>query len=69
MRIWPNCRRSKEKGKMEVEDVFADLLRLETEHLLLRKVSFDDVKDVFEYASDPQVSRYVGWEAHQTIRG
>jgi len=28
----------------------------------------DDAEDIFEYASNPEVSRFVGWEAHKTIQ-
>ena len=49
---------------VEVVDVFADLPALETERLVLRRVTPNDVADVFAYASDPQVARYTTWEPH-----
>ncbi len=52
---------------MSVEDVFGDLPSLETERLLLRKLRLEDAGDLFEYASDPAVSRYTTWEAHKAI--
>jgi ribosomal-protein-alanine N-acetyltransferase len=43
------------------------LLTLETDRLLLRKMSMSDAADVFEYASNPEVAQYTSWSAHQTI--
>lgn len=40
---------------------------LETERLILRKLKISDDKDIFEYAKDPEVSRYVTWEPHKSI--
>ncbi|WP_110927912.1 GNAT family N-acetyltransferase [Bacillus massiliglaciei] len=42
------------------------LSRRETERLLLREVKISDADDIFAYASDPKVSKYVSWEAHYT---
>lgn len=42
---------------------------LETERLLLRKFSLEDAKDMYEYASDSEVAKYVMWNPHQTING
>jgi len=47
---------------------FSALPDLETPRLLLRKMRLRDASDVFAYASDPQVARYVLWDAHQSIR-
>ena len=52
---------------LKIADVFADLPEMETERLLLRKIDLSDANDVFEYARDPQVSRYVPWEAHRNL--
>jgi ribosomal-protein-alanine N-acetyltransferase len=52
---------------MKIEDIYHDLPTLETERLLLRKFTLDDAEDVFDYASEPDVSRFVPWEAHQSI--
>lgn len=45
-----------------------DLPELETERLLLRKMRLADAPAVFAYASDPDISRYVSWETHRTVR-
>lgn len=48
--------------------VFSQMPILETERLLLRPLRRSDEKDLFAYASDPEVSRHVLWEAHKTVR-
>lgn len=40
--------------------------RLETERLLLRAPEPDDRDDIHAYARDPQVSRYLPWDAHRS---
>ncbi len=40
---------------------------LETERLLLRALTDADVNDIFEYASDPEVSKYLPWNTHESI--
>ncbi len=45
----------------------ASLPELETRRLLLRRMTVGDARDVFEYASDPEVARYVMWDAHRSI--
>lgn len=52
---------------MYIEDVFADLPELETEHLVLRRVSMSDAEDLFDYASDPEVSRHSTWAPHRSL--
>lgn len=42
---------------------------LESERLLLRKPRIKDASFIFEtYARDPEVTRYLTWKPHQTIR-
>ena len=48
-------------------EFFSRLPRLETEDLILRKPVRKDAKDIFRYASDPDVARYVLWEPHRSI--
>jgi len=52
---------------LKTGDIFYDLPVLETERLLLRKLTLDDAEDMFEYASDPEVTKYLVWVAHQDI--
>ena len=40
---------------------------LETADLILRKPAVKDAKDIFRYASDPEVARYVLWEPHRSL--
>jgi RimJ/RimL family protein N-acetyltransferase len=41
---------------------------VETERLLLRRPHLDDATAVFErYASDPDVTRYLGWQRHESM--
>ncbi len=46
---------------------FSRLPVLETDRLVLRPVLKRDAKDIFAYASDPEVARYVLWEPHRTV--
>ncbi|HET7656666.1 MAG TPA: GNAT family protein [Bacillales bacterium] len=52
---------------MKVKDIFGDIPTLETERLILRKLTMDDAEDLFEYSSEPEVSKYLPWETHRTI--
>jgi [ribosomal protein S5]-alanine N-acetyltransferase len=49
------------------ENVLRDLPTLETDRLILRKMTPKDAEAVFAYASDPEVTRYVIWDRHRTI--
>ncbi|MBE9917786.1 GNAT family N-acetyltransferase [Paenibacillus donghaensis] len=40
---------------------------METERLILRKLTANDVGDVFDYCSDEEVPRYASWYPHQTL--
>ena len=46
---------------------FSSLPVLETERLLLRPLRNRDAKDIFTYASDPEVARYVLWSPHRSV--
>ena len=48
------------------QSIFTHLPTLETERLVLRPVRLTDAKDLFAYASDPEVSRHVLWETPQS---
>ena len=52
---------------MKIEDIFNDLPILYTERLILRKMRLEDAEDLFEYASDPEVAKYVIWEPHKSV--
>ena len=53
--------------EMNQEDHFTDLPVIETRRLVLRPLKMSDAEDVFEYASDPEVSKYTFWETHHSI--
>lgn len=44
----------------------ATLPTLDTDRLILRPFDPGDVADIFAYAADPEVARYVPWEAHRS---
>jgi [ribosomal protein S5]-alanine N-acetyltransferase len=52
---------------MKLLDILANLPTIETDRLLLRKITLNDAQDMFEYASDPQVSEYTTWSTHASI--
>ena len=54
-------------GFMSPPAFFYRLPELETEDLILRKPRMRDAKDIFRYASDPEVARYVLWESHRSV--
>jgi len=49
------------------EGVFSRLPELSTQRLLLRKMTMADAQDIYEYSSDPEVSRHVLWDAHRSL--
>ncbi|AFY82507.1 GNAT family N-acetyltransferase [Oscillatoria acuminata] len=46
---------------------YPDLPILESDRLILRKMSLEDAPDLFEYASDSQVAQYTTWTPHQSL--
>ncbi len=46
---------------------FSHLPVLETPRLILRPMRMQDDKDLYAYASDPEVSKYVLWDAHKSL--
>lgn len=52
---------------MEIAQIYAKLPTLETERLRLRRVSMQDADQMFAYASDDEVARYVTWDTHSSI--
>ncbi|MDQ7816692.1 MAG: GNAT family protein [Melioribacteraceae bacterium] len=47
--------------------IIKDVPVLESERLILRSFAEDDIDDIFEYASIPEVTEYLPWETHRTI--
>ncbi|MCM3360089.1 GNAT family protein [Psychrobacillus sp. MER TA 171] len=52
---------------MEIQTIYGDLPQLETERLILRKITLGDAEDMYTYGSNPEVSKYVTWDQHNTI--
>lgn len=52
---------------MEIKDIFGDLPTLETKRLLLRKYKKEDMDDLYEYASDEEVTRYLTFETYKNM--
>ena len=48
-------------------DYFARLPVLETPSLVLRPMLLSDAREIFAYASDPEVARYVLWDPHRSL--
>ena len=57
----------KPEGILSPPVFFSCLPVLETEDLILRKPSMKDAKDIYRYASDPEVARYVLWNPHRSV--
>lgn len=49
------------------EEIFRQMPILETQRLNLRPLSLEDAQDMYDYARDPLVARYVPWEVHRSI--
>lgn len=54
-------------GVMSPPVFFSCLPPLETADLLLRKPRMKDAEDIYGYASDPEVARFVLWEPHSSL--
>ena len=52
---------------MDYEFALRDYPRLEGKDIVLRRFTLGDAGDVFEYASDPEVTEHLTWEPHQHI--
>ncbi|MBQ3063231.1 MAG: GNAT family N-acetyltransferase [Clostridia bacterium] len=47
--------------------IFSRMPQLESEHLILRQIRVSDAPDMYEYACDPEVTRYLLWSPHKDI--
>ncbi|MBQ9196660.1 MAG: GNAT family N-acetyltransferase [Clostridia bacterium] len=50
------------------QSVFSSLPVLETKRLRLRPLTMRDERDMYRYCSDPEVSRHVLWDTHESPR-
>lgn len=51
-----------------MNDFFKRIPTIYTERLTLRRISTDDAQDMYVYSRDPEVTRYLLWDAHTDIR-
>ena len=65
---WYNQEKTKERimifGDLKI---FSKIPTLTTERLILRQMTMRDLKDVHEYASDPEVSKHLLWRPHPDL--
>lgn len=50
-----------------VSRIFKSQPTIETERLILRRISAVDVQDMYDYARNPEVTRYLTWEPHTSL--
>ncbi|MBQ8160661.1 MAG: GNAT family N-acetyltransferase [Clostridia bacterium] len=55
-------------GAERVVDIFSMLPKLESERLIIRPVNMRDAKDIYAYSKDPDVARYVLWDAYESLK-
>ena len=48
-------------------DTITEIPSLQTSRLLLRKVNNDDAFDIFEFTSDPELTKYTFWNTHRSF--
>ncbi len=48
---------------MDIRSLFTQFPTLTTQRLMLRALRQTDLQDLFDYASDPEIDRYIGPEA------
>lgn len=49
-----------------IENSLAEQPTFETKRLTLRSICIDDVDDIFEFSSDPEVAHHMTWEVNRT---
>ena len=54
-------------NNMNFRRVFRDLPRMETDRLILKKISVSDAEDMYSYASLNSVTRFLLWSPHLNI--
>jgi ribosomal-protein-alanine N-acetyltransferase len=51
----------------DLKELFTPFPELDTPRLLLRALRKDDLQDLYEYASDPEIDRYTPWTRYQSL--
>ena len=59
---------TKEKKSRKIKEIFANIPRLETERLILRRIKESDYLDIYEYSSDIEVTKYLTWYPHTSVK-
>lgn len=49
-----------------IENYLTEQPAFETKRLTLRSIGIDDVDDIFEFSSDPEVAHHMTWEVNRT---
>ncbi|MFI8684753.1 GNAT family N-acetyltransferase [Rossellomorea sp. NPDC077527] len=52
---------------MKILEKFPDVPKIETERIILRKITEDDAEDMYVYASNGEVTRLVTWDTHSSL--
>ncbi|MBR6633674.1 MAG: GNAT family N-acetyltransferase [Clostridia bacterium] len=50
----------------QIDRLILRMPTLETERLVLRRLTKKDARDVYEYSSDPNVPKYLTWSVHES---
>ncbi len=53
--------------RIGTDEIFDLMREIETERLVIRRMTMRDADDIFEYSKDPQVARHVLWDAHRSV--
>ena len=53
--------------KDAVYSLFSHIPVIETDRLILRGMRVSDAEDMFAYAHDPEVTKYLTWDAHASV--
>lgn len=51
---------------MQIESFLKTLPTFETDRLILRKVELNDLENIFEFSSDPEVAHHMTWEVNKS---
>jgi [ribosomal protein S5]-alanine N-acetyltransferase len=52
---------------LEIGKIFSSFPILETERLKLRKITLEDVEDMYSYCSNEEVPKYASWNPHTSL--
>jgi [ribosomal protein S5]-alanine N-acetyltransferase len=51
---------------MQIEEFLKTIPNFETDRLILRKIEINDLEDIFEFSSDPEVAHHMTWEVNKS---